>query len=352
MLFQLLLIGEEDDMRPSNTISKLLIGFAVMIALPLLFGLVVPHAIAQETGFHILGKGDKNNVSLDVENSNNNIDGFVHLSLPTFEKESQLWDKLELAVLDNGGVRVLLRSQKLGFRQCLARDANNLTTTRPCGDDNTQWDLLPVGGGMFILQQTDGHFIVPNTKRCLEASDALGAATAAIDCTQPLEPPLLPIIPPNYFSEAIFWSLEPLGSSSQSSSSQPRPPSKPTGCSALGGTGTCGDVGFNCNRMSAADTIIAAATVNVGLGISKSESDPAIGVLSGHYRSEGQAFVSICAVNVKAGLHACSDPFSVTFGPTVCTKAPHNPSSPTSCPAHEIMCQGTCKRPENCEHRT
>jgi len=300
---------------------------------------LAPCAAAQEEplGYvHILGIGGPSNsvVSLDVENDQNVVDGLVHFKQPEFNRDSQLWDELPAGI----GASALLRSKK-NLKLCLAAtDSGNITTTRPCGDDNTIWDETPMGGNMFLLQLTTPRIIGPDKKLCLVTTGTLGAPAEVQDCTEP-------IIGHIYFGDNEFWSLEQLGLTSQPLIANPPP--KPTGCKVFGSGGVCGDVGFNCNPLSAADRIIVATGANIGVSVLNLE--PALGLINGHYQNQGQTAVSICAVNVKAGTHACSDQFDVTFGPLLCAPgAPPSGLCPHTCPAHEIHCGCACKLPSAC----
>jgi hypothetical protein len=116
----------------------------------------------------------------------------------------------------------------------------------------------------------------------------------------------------------------------------PFPPQAPSGCKVYGGSGLCGQVDFNCDPFSAADTMVVGAA---GIGVRVTGTEPRIGMILGDYLNQGNATVTVCAT--RAGLVACGNPIpNVSFGPTSC---PFGPPPHRVCPTGLVQCQGGCR---------
>lgn len=271
--------------------------------------------------------GDHAFLVLDVRDANGNIDGLVHLSpLNSESPDSQKWKQFV-------GVNEAVYQNKLTAK-CLAF-GDTVATINDCNADpnNVNWlieNSLGSPGAYMLSMRRAGQLY-----RLHKQSTAKFATLSAFGDDQ-------------FTSIEEDWNVTvaPIGTVQQAvgGGALPTPPTRPSGCSVFG-TANCGLVGFNCNPLSAADTIVVATRSNIGVSVINVE--PKLGLINGKYQNEGQTSVAICAV--KAGMHACSDPLNVTFGPTLCAWGP--PSfCPGSCPQGQIKCGCECKSPANCSH--
>ena len=118
----------------------------------------------------------------------------------------------------------------------------------------------------------------------------------------------------------------------------PPPPDAPSGCKVFGGGGVCGQVGFNCDRFSAGDTIVVSSGA---IGVAVTGTAPGIGLINGTYNGAGTATVAVCAR--KAGLTSCGNQIlDVTFAP-MSTSCFGTGFHPPVCPTGLIPCEGTCR---------
>jgi hypothetical protein len=338
-------LAREDNMHlhciiPNPLVKSALVLTIAMSTVAWLTDFVMRTADALPAGFFFLQATVQDNFGahafgvMDVENADRMVTGLVQLNAPN-NRPSQLW-KERLPI--HGTIDVIKLENK-ATGQCLAdsTDHSDILTIRPCNDELTLWQKIPQGSADKVVfrktTRVTGPF--PDIHVCLMKDSRLPGVVVVLTCNG------------DTFPSEMVWNAtsQPLGTVSSGStpdSPPPSPPLRPTGCTVFGTGGVCGLVGFNCNPLSAADTIVVRSGA-IGVGVTSVE--PRIGLINGTYLNEGQAAVAVCAR--RAGMTSCADPIDVTFGPTLCPSPP--PGRGRTCPTGEIPCGSGCGRPSDPE---
>jgi hypothetical protein len=265
---------------------------------------------------------------MDVENTGLMVTGLIQFNPPTM-RDSQLWKERFPA---SGSIGFIKLQNKL-TGQCLADSSGSsaVATIRPCSDETTVWQKIPLGSNRVAFRRTE-RVVPPWSDIHVCPGRTVGSATVnTLTCYD--------------FTNVVTWraTLTPLGSTLGGLSSNTTPPEAPTGCTVFGTEGRCGLIGFDCDPLGGDDIVVQAGNIGVAVtGVA-----PQIGQITGTYLNEGTVSVKVCAV--KAGLSSCGNPIpNVRFGPRVCE---HERTPPPACPEGTFPCAaGECVPTALCDH--
>jgi hypothetical protein len=172
-------VAKEDNMHRATptglkkNATDSVVRTALVLAIPILTvawlaDLVVPSNALPAGFFSLAGTvhDDQPPFSLrfiDVLDNNAKVSGLVQLHSTVRGGASQLWKE---RFPTHGTIDVIKLENKL-TGQCLAdrTDERGIATIRPCSDETTLWQKIPVGSGTAFCKNNAGVFNLP--KRCL-----------------------------------------------------------------------------------------------------------------------------------------------------------------------------------------